>query len=182
MIAKVKRMPLLSRRSCAQPVVDPSPPVPGSLVHEILNYPKPSKQCRVRPFIPIQNWKNCKNSMSEELWEKHIEWEKQNSVETNSVSNVSTLKIDKTPLFKMVDTYFSKGVSPPVDEYVICLKKAGYSEHILKKVIIQDVEKERNKNKNDIEIIFGKFSKKGPSKPKKLSHLESLSKKIKKRK
>lgn len=82
----------------------------------------------------------------------------------------------EAPMANLFAKYYTKGIKPPVDEHIRALKAFGYPDDILERVLAKDQKKE---NKDDIELIFGKYSKKSSSKPKKLTSRESLKRKMK---
>ena len=71
--------------------------------------------------------------------------------------------------------YFSKGVRPPIGEYLKALKKFGYPESVLMKVLDKHQRMEAKSAELDtfIEAIFGKGGGKA-SKPKAKSNRDRL--------
>ena len=86
------------------------------------------------------------------------------------------------PLTKIYENYFSNTVKPPIGEYIRGLKSFGYPDDVLEMVLTREQTRSKDKIRmeNVIESIFGKYSTKSSSKPKKATTKEQLTKRLKK--
>ena len=140
----------------------------------------------------------------ERIRSDHEAWERDNPKEPPSTTKevmdvpnradatVVNMKVSKTgkvkvtieaPLEAMYTKYYSKGVKAPMVEYIKALKKFGYPESVLIKVLEKAQQRESKGKEMDafIERIFGKGGGK-TSKPKAKSVVNQLSSMLKIRK
>jgi len=98
------------------------------------------------------------------------------------VVNLTTTKAGKVkvyigaPLDDITNQYLSKGTRAPINEYLKALKRFGYPEEVLLKVLEKHQTREAKSDELDafIERIFGKSSNKTASKPKARSARDQL--------
>lgn len=99
------------------------------------------------------------------------------------------LKVTKTgkvkayvgaPMAEIHDQYLSKGVRPPLIEHLRALKRFGYPDWVLEKVVKahEKIPEKKKKMEEMIETVFGKYSNSKPSKPKKKTVTEQLNTKM----
>jgi len=83
------------------------------------------------------------------------------------------------PMQIIYEKYYNKGVLPPVDEHIKMLKKVGYPDSHLEKVLKKALEADKKKAEMEvvIERVFGKYSTK-PSKPKAKTLMSNMKKKL----
>lgn len=181
--------------------VKPSSEVPPYL-KELLKVKSSKPQ---KKFEPVLYWQvylkdlertGTDSSVIDQLRRDHEEWEaKQSDTDTAStkevvsvpdrvdavVVNTTVSKSGKVkvsmgaPMEAVYTKYFSKGVRPPIGEYLKALKKFGYPESVLMKVLDthQRVEAKSAEMDTFIEAIFGKGGGKA-SKPKAKSNRDRL--------
>lgn len=80
------------------------------------------------------------------------------------------------PMAPIHEKYLSKGVRPPLMEHLKALKRFGYPDWVLEKVVNkhEKLPEEQKRMEEVIETVFGKYSNSKPSKPKKKSVTEQL--------
>lgn len=94
-----------------------------------------------------------------------------------NISKTGKIRVKiEAPMDNLFVKYYSKGIKPPVDEHIRALKAFGYPDTILERVLDKSQKKH---NEINIDAIFGKYTKKSSSKPKKLSSRDSLKRKMK---
>lgn len=86
-----------------------------------------------------------------------------------------------TPMYDIYENYFSKGVKPPTDVYLRALKDFGYPDEALEKVLLkaQNAPKLKAQMEEVFERVFGGTSNSKPSKPKKGTVTQELTKRMK---
>ena len=180
--------------------VTPDGPVPEYLKNMLYknNFSKPKQK-----FAPVMYWKEYlkdleRTGTSEDIVDRlrtlHEEWDPVETTEVTVTShkvpvradavvvNVTTTKAGKVkvyvgaPMDDITNRYFSKGIRAPIDEYLKALKRFGYPEETLLKMLEKHQKREAKSDELDafIERIFGKSSTKTASKPKMRSAKDQL--------
>ena len=171
--------------------------------HKLIKFNGPLKPKR---FRPVQYWRGyvkdlertgTEKSILDRIQSDHEEWENEHpenrevsekeviSVPNRVDSVVVNMTVTKTgkikvhtiaPMATLYEKYHSKGIRPPLDEFLKALKKFGYSERILLNVLEKSQRREAKSAELDafIERIFGKGGGKA-SKPKAKSVMDQLS-------
>ena len=141
-----------------------------------------------KKFIPVLYWQSYLKDLErtgtgqdviERVRQDHEEWEaNQGDTDTTSTQKVVSVPDDASavvvnmtasksgkvrvsiaaPMEVVYNKYFSKGVRPPIGEYLKALKKFGYPESVLMKVLDEHQRMEATSAELDtfIEAIFGK--------------------------
>lgn len=180
--------------------VTPEGPVPEYLKNMLYknNFSKPKQK-----FAPVMYWKEYLKDLertvtSEDIVDRlrtlHEEWNPVETVEVAVtshavpdhadavVANLTTTEAGKVkvyigaPLDDITHRYLSKGTRAPINEYLKALKRFGYPEEVLLKVLENHQKRETKSDELDafIERIFGKSSNKTASKPKAKSARDQL--------
>lgn len=142
------------------------------------------------------------NDIIERIVKEHLEWEakyplappkevKKGYVVPEDINHVAVvLNVTKsgkvkakvyTPMYDIYENYFSKGVKPPTDVYLRALKDFGYPDEALEKVLLKAQNAPKLKAQMDevFERVFGGTSNSKPSKPKKGTVSQELTKRMK---
>lgn len=84
-------------------------------------------------------------------------------------------KVNQNPLHILCEKYYSKGKIPPLNERITLLRKAGYSEIALDKIIKNHMQakKDSEKNQKILDDIFIKYKIK-PTKKKVLKPVKKI--------
>lgn len=84
------------------------------------------------------------------------------------------------PMAPIYEKYISKCVRPPLIEHLKALKRFGYPDWVLEKVVKKHerMPEERKKMEDVIETVFAKYSNTKPSKPKKKTVGDQLNSKM----
>ena len=159
-----------------------------------------------KKFIPVMYWKNYlldleRSGTSAEIVDRirkeHEEWMRDHPVvesicECKNVNipnspdavvvNITVSKSGKiktsveAPMELLYTKYYSNGVRPPIDEHIKALKKFGYPDEVLLKVLKKHQKRVERSDEDDmfIEKIFGKGGTKA-SKPKAKGIKEQIS-------
>lgn len=95
---------------------------------------------------------------------------------TWSFSNDSvTFNVKQNPMHILCEKYYSKGKIPPINERIDLLRKAGYPEKTLSKIVKghMQAKKDSEKNQKALDDIFMKFNIK-PTKKKVLKPVKKI--------
>lgn len=93
----------------------------------------------------------------------------------NVIGDVVSFKVFQNPLHILCEKYYSKGKIPPLNERVSLLRKAGYSENTIDKIIKGhfQAKKDSEKNQKMLDDIFMKYKIK-PAKKKVLKPVKKI--------
>lgn len=96
-------------------------------------------------------------------------------IEWNISEDVVKFNVKQNPLHILCEKYYSKGKIPPINERIDLLRKAGYSEKILNKIVkgYMQAKKDSEKNQKALDDIFMKFNIK-PTKKKVLKPVKKI--------
>jgi hypothetical protein len=142
------------------------------------------------------------NSIIERIVKDHLEWEAKHppkppkeiirGYDVPSTIDYVTVGLTVTksgkvkarisaPLAIIYEKYFSKGVKPPTDVYIRALKEFGYPDEALEKVLLKAQNAPKLKAEMDavFERVFGTTGPSKPSKPKRGTVTQEISKRLK---
>lgn len=83
--------------------------------------------------------------------------------------------VNQNPMHVLLEKYYSKGKIPPINERIDLLRKAGYPEKTLNKIVKghMQAKKDSEKNQKVLDDIFMKFNIK-PTKKKILKPVKKI--------